>query len=104
MTKLIVIRHGETDWNRQHRFQGQIDVPLNALGLEQARRLGLRLAREPIDLLVVSDRLHVADWTDAGHLADLPPQPRMVQTRATDPASDPASARVSTQAPDTVVR
>ena len=55
MTELIVIRHGETDWNRQHRFQGQIDVPLNALGLEQARRLGLRLADEPIDLLVVSD-------------------------------------------------
>ena len=55
MTSLIVIRHGETDWNRQHRFQGQIDVPLNALGLEQARRLGERLAFEPIDRLVVSD-------------------------------------------------
>ncbi len=55
MTTLIVIRHGETDWNRQHRFQGQIDVPLNELGLEQARRLGLRLAAEPIDQMIVSD-------------------------------------------------
>ena len=55
MTSLIVIRHGETDWNRQHRFQGQIDVPLNALGLEQARRLGQRLATAPIDALIVSD-------------------------------------------------
>ena len=55
MTSLIVIRHGETDWNRQHRFQGQIDVPLNALGLEQARRMGQRLASEAIDHLVVSD-------------------------------------------------
>ena len=55
MTSLIVIRHGETDWNRQHRFQGQIDVPLNALGLEQARRLGQRLATEPVDALIVSD-------------------------------------------------
>ena len=55
MTSLIVIRHGETDWNRQHRFQGQIDVPLNALGLEQARRLGERLAGEAIDHLVASD-------------------------------------------------
>jgi probable phosphoglycerate mutase len=55
MTALIVIRHGETDWNRQHRFQGQIDVPLNELGLEQAHRLGLRLAAEPIDLMIVSD-------------------------------------------------
>jgi len=55
MTTLIVIRHGETDWNRQHRFQGQIDVPLNGLGLEQARRLGQRLAAEPVDLMIVSD-------------------------------------------------
>lgn len=55
MTELIVIRHGETDWNRQHRFQGQIDVPLNATGLAQAGRLAERLADEPIDLLVASD-------------------------------------------------
>jgi probable phosphoglycerate mutase len=55
MTSLIVIRHGETDWNRQHRFQGQIDVPLNALGLQQARRLADRLADEPIDVLLSSD-------------------------------------------------
>lgn len=55
MTELIVIRHGETDWNRQHRFQGQIDVPLNATGLQQATRLGERLAAEPIDVLVASD-------------------------------------------------
>ena len=55
MTELIVIRHGETDWNRQHRFQGQIDVPLNAIGLAQAERLSQRLANEPIDVLVCSD-------------------------------------------------
>ncbi|OGB04313.1 MAG: phosphoglycerate kinase [Burkholderiales bacterium RIFCSPHIGHO2_12_FULL_69_20] len=55
MTELIVIRHGETDWNRQHRFQGQIDVPLNHIGQAQAERLGQRLADEPIDVLVCSD-------------------------------------------------
>jgi probable phosphoglycerate mutase len=55
MTDFIFIRHGETDWNRQHRFQGQIDVPLNGTGLEQARRLGLALAGEGFDLLVSSD-------------------------------------------------
>jgi probable phosphoglycerate mutase len=55
MTELIVIRHGETDWNRQHRFQGQIDVPLNDIGLAQAERLSRHLADEPIDVLVCSD-------------------------------------------------
>ena len=55
MTELIVIRHGETDWNRQQRFQGQIDVPLNNVGLAQAERLGARLAGEAIDVLVCSD-------------------------------------------------
>jgi 2,3-bisphosphoglycerate-dependent phosphoglycerate mutase len=55
MTELIVIRHGETDWNRQHRFQGQIDVPLNATGLHQAALLAQRLAGEPAEVLVVSD-------------------------------------------------
>jgi probable phosphoglycerate mutase len=55
MTELILIRHGETDWNRELRFQGQVDVPLNAVGHEQARRLGQRLAGETADLLVCSD-------------------------------------------------
>ena len=54
-TTLILIRHGETDWNRQHRFQGQIDVPLNDIGHEQARRLAARLEAEPIDVLLASD-------------------------------------------------
>jgi probable phosphoglycerate mutase len=55
MTELILIRHGETDWNRELRFQGQVDVPLNAVGQEQARRLGARLAGETVHHLVSSD-------------------------------------------------
>jgi probable phosphoglycerate mutase len=54
-TELILIRHGETDWNRELRFQGHIDVPLNDLGHEQARRLGLRMAGESVQHLVSSD-------------------------------------------------
>ncbi|RYX94227.1 MAG: histidine phosphatase family protein [Comamonadaceae bacterium] len=57
MTDLILIRHGETDWNRELRFQGQVDVPLNAVGHEQARRIAQRLAAERIDHLYASDLL-----------------------------------------------
>ena len=55
MTELIVIRHGETDWNRQLRFQGQIDVPLNAVGEQQALRLAERLRSERVDVVLSSD-------------------------------------------------
>ncbi len=54
-TRLIVIRHGETDWNRAGRIQGHTDIPLNALGLEQARRLAEALAEEPLDAIFSSD-------------------------------------------------
>ena len=57
MTELILIRHGETDWNRELRFQGHVDVGLNAVGLEQARRLAGRLAGENPAHLYASDLL-----------------------------------------------
>jgi 2,3-bisphosphoglycerate-dependent phosphoglycerate mutase len=57
MTELILVRHGETDWNRELRFQGHVDVGLNAIGLEQARRLARRLAAERAHRLYVSDLL-----------------------------------------------
>ena len=57
MTEFILLRHGETDWNRELRFQGQVDVPLNAVGHTQAQRLAQRLAVEPVHHLVSSDLL-----------------------------------------------
>ena len=57
MTELILIRHGQTQLNRGPFFQGQIDVPLNRLGLAQADRLAERLVAEAPDALVCSDLL-----------------------------------------------
>ena len=40
---LYVIRHGETDWNAERRYQGQCDIPMNVRGIEQSHRNGMAL-------------------------------------------------------------
>ncbi|MGO4609038.1 histidine phosphatase family protein [Variovorax sp. 2RAF20] len=64
-TDLILIRHGETAWNRELRFQGHADVPLNDIGHEQARRIGLRLAGESAVQHIISSDLMRAQQTAA---------------------------------------
>ena len=53
MTTLIFVRHGDTDWNAQHRWQGHSDTKLNDVGREQARRLAEEL--ETVDAVYSSD-------------------------------------------------
>lgn len=55
MTTLLLVRHGETDWNRDGRWQGQADAPLNERGREQARALADELAGEPVEAVYASD-------------------------------------------------
>lgn len=55
MTELVLVRHGVTAWNRARRFQGHIDIPLDADGHRQARCLAQRLAREPMAAVYASD-------------------------------------------------
>ncbi|HXH09659.1 MAG TPA: histidine phosphatase family protein [Alphaproteobacteria bacterium] len=54
-TRIILVRHGETDWNASGRIQGHSDTPLNARGRIQAQRVAQRLAGEPIRALYSSD-------------------------------------------------
>lgn len=54
-TRIIAIRHGETDWNVQTRIQGHIDIDLNSHGLWQASQLPLGLAHESISQVYTSD-------------------------------------------------
>ena len=46
MTRIILVRHGETEWNREEHFRGHADVPLNEAGLNQAKRTGERVAAQ----------------------------------------------------------
>lgn len=50
-----LIRHGQTDWNAQHRWQGHAPTSLNAAGHEQARALGQHLRDKPIGAVYSSD-------------------------------------------------
>lgn len=44
MTRVIIVRHGQTEWNRMERFRGRVDLPLNETGHEQARLVARRIA------------------------------------------------------------
>ncbi|MDH5536959.1 MAG: histidine phosphatase family protein, partial [Betaproteobacteria bacterium] len=61
MTRLILVRHGETAWNRDRRMQGQTDTPLSDEGRAQARALGARLAKTRFAALYSSDLARAMD-------------------------------------------
>ncbi len=51
---ILLVRHGETEWNRDGRYQGRTDIPLSRDGESQVRALGLRLAHVPITAAISS--------------------------------------------------
>lgn len=65
--RLLLVRHGETEWNRQKRFQGQIDVELNETGLWQAQRVAEFLQSTPIDQIITSPLLRPKQTAAAIH-------------------------------------
>lgn len=51
---ILLVRHGETPWNREGRYQGRTDIPLSETGQAQVRALGLRLATVPLTIAYAS--------------------------------------------------
>jgi len=48
-TEILLIRHGETEWNRKHIFQGKKDIELNSTGIKQACKLSKYLSKKNIN-------------------------------------------------------
>lgn len=61
MTRVILVRHGQTDWNKEGRFQGHQDIPLNDTGRQQARLLALSLEDTQIDAIHASTLLRAQE-------------------------------------------
>jgi broad specificity phosphatase PhoE len=73
-TRLLLIRHGQTAWNAEHRWQGHADVPLSEVGLGQAQALANRLRNSSVNALYSSDLRRAAQTAGVlGHAWGLPP-------------------------------
>lgn len=66
-TTIYLVRHGETNWNRERRFQGQMDIPLNHLGELQAKKLAERLHLIQLQL----DAIYSSDLIRAKNTAEI---------------------------------
>jgi broad specificity phosphatase PhoE len=70
VTTLLLVRHGETDWNRELRIQGSSDTELNETGRAQARALAQELESQRVDAVYSSDlrrARETAELVAAGH-------------------------------------
>ncbi len=71
MLKLLITRHGETDWNSEQRFQGTNDIPLNALGEAQAQDLADRMKTYPEKVAAIYTSPYKRAYRSAEIVADV---------------------------------
>ncbi len=72
--QLILVRHGQTNWNKEYRVQGQADLPLNASGKAQAEAIGRALKNETVDAVYsspLSRAFETAQAIDTFHQAGI---------------------------------
>jgi probable phosphoglycerate mutase len=75
ITRLCLVRHGETEWNAEGRVQGQTDIPLSTLGLAQARAAAEVLAQHDFSAIYASDLMRVRQTAEpSAHKLALPLQ------------------------------
>ncbi len=73
ITRLCLVRHGETEWNAEGRVQGQTDIPLSAVGLAQARAAAEVLGRHDFSTIYSSDLMRVRQTAEpSAHKLALP--------------------------------
>lgn len=85
MTEVIIIRHGETAWNTEHRLQGWRDIDLNETGIQQAQALAKRLADDHHKGHGKIDQIYSSDLKRAYQTAEKVAQAIGIQV-AVDPA------------------
>ncbi|MBO4290053.1 MAG: histidine phosphatase family protein [Lachnospiraceae bacterium] len=80
--KLYLIRHGETDWNKVRRLQGQSDIPLNDFGRKLAMETAPALRDVPFDLAITSPLLRAKETAElvlAGRNVPMREEPRLME-------------------------
>ncbi len=64
MTKFYIVRHGQTDYNKEHRIQGRLNIPLNEAGIEQAKNIADSLKNIHFDVICYSPLIRAKQTAD----------------------------------------